>query len=76
MEYGTGAIMSVPAHDQRDFEFAKKYELPIKVVVIPEATAQSPTPSFAKGGGGKPTPDLKLPLKMMECLLTQVHTAD
>ncbi|MDP3049122.1 MAG: leucine--tRNA ligase [Thermodesulfovibrionales bacterium] len=36
MEYGTGAIMSVPAHDQRDFEFAKKYELPIKIVIMPE----------------------------------------
>lgn len=33
MEYGTGAIMSVPAHDQRDFEFAKKYKLPIRVVI-------------------------------------------
>ncbi|MBF0328081.1 MAG: leucine--tRNA ligase [Nitrospirae bacterium] len=33
MEYGTGAIMSVPAHDQRDFEFAKKYGLPIKTVI-------------------------------------------
>ncbi len=33
MEYGTGAIMSVPAHDQRDFEFAKKYGLDIKVVI-------------------------------------------
>ncbi len=33
MEYGTGAIMSVPAHDQRDFEFAKKYDLPIRVVI-------------------------------------------
>ncbi len=36
MEYGTGAIMSVPAHDQRDFEFAEKYNLPVKVVIIPE----------------------------------------
>ncbi len=35
MEYGTGAIMCVPAHDQRDFEFAKKYGLPIKVVITP-----------------------------------------
>ena len=35
MEYGTGAIMAVPAHDQRDFEFAKKYNLPIKQVIIP-----------------------------------------
>src|SRR5262249_34843227 len=33
--YGTGAVMSVPAHDQRDFEFAKKYGLPIKVVIQP-----------------------------------------
>ena len=36
MDYGTGAIMAVPAHDQRDFEFAKKYDLPIKVVIEPE----------------------------------------
>lgn len=39
MEYGTGAIMSVPAHDQRDFEFAKKYNLPIRVVIVPEDRA-------------------------------------
>ena len=36
MEYGTGAVMSVPAHDQRDFEFAKKYGLPVVVVVQPK----------------------------------------
>ncbi len=35
-DYGTGAIMSVPAHDQRDYEFAKKYNLPIKTVVKPK----------------------------------------
>jgi leucyl-tRNA synthetase len=35
-EYGTGAVMAVPAHDQRDFEFARKYELPIRVVVTPD----------------------------------------
>ena len=35
MEYGTGAVMSVPAHDQRDFEFARKYNLDIVVVVNP-----------------------------------------
>jgi leucyl-tRNA synthetase len=36
MDYGTGAIMAVPAHDQRDFEFAKKYSLPIPTVIVPE----------------------------------------
>ncbi len=35
MEYGTGAIMSVPAHDQRDFEFAKKYGLPLVLTIMP-----------------------------------------
>ncbi|KPJ69350.1 leucine--tRNA ligase [candidate division WOR-1 bacterium DG_54_3] len=36
MEYGTGAVMAVPAHDQRDFEFAKAHNLPIKVVIKPK----------------------------------------
>jgi leucyl-tRNA synthetase len=47
MEYGTGAIMSVPAHDQRDFEFAKKYDLPIKVVIVPEIP---PAPHLLREG--------------------------
>jgi len=39
MSYGTGAVMSVPAHDQRDFEFAKKYGIAIKQVIFAAATA-------------------------------------
>jgi len=42
MEYGTGAVMSVPAHDQRDFEFARKYDLDIVVVVQPEDAPLEP----------------------------------
>ncbi len=36
MEYGTGAVMAVPAHDQRDFEFAQRYGLPVRLVIMPE----------------------------------------
>ncbi|GFZ81365.1 leucine--tRNA ligase [Pseudohongiella nitratireducens] len=41
MSYGTGAVMSVPAHDQRDYEFAKKYDLPIKQVIRPADESES-----------------------------------
>ncbi len=37
-EYGTGAVMGVPAHDQRDFVFARQYELPVRQVIIPEGS--------------------------------------
>ena len=40
IEYGTGAVMSVPAHDERDFEFAQKYSLPIRQVIAPITHAQ------------------------------------
>ncbi len=44
-DYGTGAIMSVPAHDERDFEFAQKYELPVRRVIAPVGvTEQSALP--------------------------------
>jgi leucyl-tRNA synthetase len=42
MEYGTGCIMAVPAHDQRDFEFAKRYDIPIRVVIQPEGETLDP----------------------------------
>jgi leucyl-tRNA synthetase len=43
MEYGTGAVMAVPAHDQRDFEFAKTHNLPIKVVINPGTQSLDPS---------------------------------
>ena len=55
MGYGTGAIMAVPAHDERDFEFAKKFELPIRQVVRDPHAAIEPTDSemqFAFVGEG------------------------
>ncbi len=42
MDYGTGAIMAVPAHDQRDFEFARKYELPVRIVIQAEGGTLDP----------------------------------
>jgi len=42
MDYGTGAIMSVPAHDERDYEFAKKYGLDIRVVILPRREQEPP----------------------------------
>ena len=49
--YGTGVVMGVPAHDQRDFEFASRYELPIKVVVSPtEWNGQPLTEAFVGRG--------------------------
>jgi leucyl-tRNA synthetase len=58
MDYGTGAIMSVPAHDERDYEFAKKYKLPVRVVVLPagggddadETVMDPPLPFVAEDG--------------------------
>lgn len=42
VDYGTGAVMAVPAHDQRDFDFARKYDLPISVVIQPESQELDP----------------------------------
>ena len=55
MEYGTGAVMCVPAHDQRDLEFCRKYNLPIRVVVQPlegePLTAEKMTAPFEEHRG-------------------------
>ena len=54
MDYGTGAVMAVPTHDQRDFEFARKYELPMVVVIQPEGESLDPeTMEEAWTGPGK-----------------------
>jgi leucyl-tRNA synthetase len=55
MEYGTGAVMAVPAHDQRDFEFCSAYGLPIRTVIVPEdaighAPASAPKEAYVEYG--------------------------
>ncbi len=57
MDYGSGAVMAVPAHDERDYEFALKYELPIKVVIRPVDTPPS------NSGGGSDSPSGKRELE-------------
>ena len=53
MDYGTGAVMAVPTHDQRDFEFARKYSLPLQVVIQPKDETIDPdsmTAAFCDAG--------------------------
>ena len=53
LDYGTGIVMGVPAHDQRDFDFAKKYNLPIKIVIQPKGQnmkSEDMTEAFAAEG--------------------------
>jgi len=51
LEYGTGAIMAVPAHDERDFEFAAKYDIEIKEVISPDGTLHGPLKEAYTGDG-------------------------
>jgi len=53
MEYGSGAIMAVPAHDDRDFEFAAKYELPVRQVIAPVDGSEPELPYVAKSREAK-----------------------
>src|SRR5205809_2127694 len=57
MDYGTGAIMSVPAHDERDYEFAKKYGIEIKQVIVPADEG---------GPGGPPLNEKELPFTTLD----------
>jgi len=55
MDYGTGAIMSVPAHDERDFEFAKRYGIEIRQVIVPASVARAPSPASESDKNVPPT---------------------
>ena len=66
LEYGTGAIMAVPGHDERDFEFCKKYNLPIRTVVVPATAASSGSGDFSVGA-----PDAVLRLEVRRRLQRQ-----
>jgi leucyl-tRNA synthetase len=48
MDYGTGAIFACPAHDQRDLDFARKYGLPVKPVVLPKDADPAPSRSATR----------------------------
>ena len=51
MDYGSGGVMSVPAHDERDFEFAQKYTLPVRQVIAPIVHGQQNEPEVTAPGG-------------------------
>jgi leucyl-tRNA synthetase len=53
MGYGTGAVMGVPGHDQRDFEFARAFGLPIREVIRPESAAPADTAAWTEAYGGE-----------------------
>jgi leucyl-tRNA synthetase len=82
MDYGTGAIMSVPAHDERDYEFAKKYKLPVRVVVLPtggsdaDETAMDPPLPFVADDGLVVNSDQFSGLKSSEALKAMADYAE
>ncbi len=61
VSYGTGAVMGVPAHDERDFEFAKKFKLPIKAVIVPENSPAEAVESVKAGELSWTEPGIMLP---------------
>jgi leucyl-tRNA synthetase len=72
MDYGTGAIMSVPAHDERDYEFAKKYGIEIKQVIVPEGVGRTflsdnePPQATAADKNVRPTQSDELPFTTLD----------
>ena len=55
MSYGDGAVMAVPAHDERDFAFAQKYKLPIKPVILPAGWNEAPASVIAANNAAHPS---------------------
>ena len=78
MEYGTGAVMGVPGHDQRDFEFATKYALPImRVVAADPARADEPFHGEAESGDGViVNSDFLDGMSVEDCQSSAVHSPD
>src|SRR5438477_425559 len=60
-DYGTGAVMAVPAHDQRDFEFARKFKLPIRIVIVPDDQLPVKLPKIAQFTGRGDSPLAQVP---------------